>query len=85
MMEVTVVGLGYIGLPTALMLAAGDFKVTGVDSQADKIRHLQAGKTDFAEQDYKHCLTRSLRIFLLSRIILPVLFILWPYPRRMTR
>ena len=48
-MEVTVVGLGYIGLPTALMLAAGGFKVTGVDSQADKIRHLEAGKTDFVE------------------------------------
>ena len=48
-MEVTVIGLGYIGVPTALMLASVGLKVTGVDFQVEKINQLQAGRIEFDE------------------------------------
>ena len=34
-MKVNVIGLGYIGLPTALMLASHDVKVIGTDCNED--------------------------------------------------
>ena len=46
---VNVIGLGYIGLPTALMLAAHGVKVTGTDYDADLVATLQAGKSAFKE------------------------------------
>src|SRR4051794_27580019 len=41
--DVAVVGLGYVGLPTALMLAASGLKVAGVDTDERKIAKLQSG------------------------------------------
>ena len=37
---INVIGLGYIGLPTALILAKNGFKVHGVDSNQDVIDSL---------------------------------------------
>ena len=34
-MKVTVVGLGYIGLPTALMMAANGVQIVGVDKKEE--------------------------------------------------
>lgn len=48
-MKVCVVGLGYIGLPTALMMAAHDVCVTGVDYNKDLVSTLKKGKTTFEE------------------------------------
>jgi len=49
-MEVCVVGLGYIGLPTALMLAAHGVHVTGVDYNASVVESLNAGFVTFEEK-----------------------------------
>lgn len=46
---VNVIGLGYIGLPTALMLAAHDVDVVGTDYNKDLVNTLNAGKTTFKE------------------------------------
>lgn len=46
---VNVVGLGYIGLPTALMLAAHGVEVVGTDYNDKLINTLNAGKTTFKE------------------------------------
>ncbi len=47
---VNVVGLGYIGLPTALMLAAHDVEVVGTDYNKELVHTLQQGKTTFKEE-----------------------------------
>ncbi len=46
---VNVVGLGYIGLPTALMLAAHGVEVVGTDYNEELVDTLNAGKTTFKE------------------------------------
>ena len=40
-----VIGLGYIGLPTALMLASHGEEVIGTDYNKDLVATLQAGRT----------------------------------------
>lgn len=49
-MKVNVIGLGYIGLPTALMLASHDVKVIGTDYNEELVATLNAGKTTFSEK-----------------------------------
>ena len=46
---VNVIGLGYIGLTTALMLASHGVKVIGTDYSNELINTLNAGKTTFQE------------------------------------
>lgn len=46
---INVVGLGYIGLPTALMFAAHDVEVVGTDYNKSLVDTLNAGKTTFEE------------------------------------
>lgn len=46
---VNVIGLGYIGLPTALMMASHGVEVMGTDYNKDLVDTLNAGKTTFKE------------------------------------
>lgn len=46
---VNVIGLGYIGLPTALMLASHGVEVIGTDCNEELVETLNAGKTTFKE------------------------------------
>ncbi|MCD8248961.1 MAG: nucleotide sugar dehydrogenase [Lachnospiraceae bacterium] len=46
---INVVGLGYIGLPTALMFAAHGVEVVGTDYNRELVDTLQAGRTTFEE------------------------------------
>lgn len=46
---INVVGLGYIGLPTALMFAAHGVEVVGTDYNKNLVDTLNAGKTTFEE------------------------------------
>ena len=46
---INVIGLGYIGLPTALMLASHGVEVIGTDYNNDLVATLNAGKTTFKE------------------------------------
>ena len=48
---ICVVGLGYVGLPTASMLAARGYRVYGLDVSPDVVRELQAGRTRIPEKD----------------------------------
>lgn len=47
---INVIGLGYIGLPTALMLASHGTKVIGTDYNKELVATLNAGKTTFKEE-----------------------------------
>ena len=46
---VNVIGLGYIGLPTALMMAAHGVEVVGTDYNKELVDTLKAGRTTFKE------------------------------------
>ena len=46
---INVIGLGYIGLPTALMLASHGIEVVGTDYNKELVATLNAGKTTFKE------------------------------------
>lgn len=47
---INVIGLGYIGLPTALMMASHGIEVIGTDYNPHVVDTLKAGKTTFKEQ-----------------------------------
>lgn len=46
---INVIGLGYIGLPTALMFAAHGIEVVGTDYNEELVATLNAGRTTFKE------------------------------------
>ncbi len=46
---VNVIGLGYIGLPTALMMAAHGVEVEGTDYNKELVDTLKSGRTTFKE------------------------------------
>lgn len=46
---INVIGLGYIGLPTALMFASHGVKVVGTDYNSDLVATLNSGHTTFKE------------------------------------
>ena len=48
---VCVVGLGYIGLPTAALLAGNGFNVVGVDLNANAVETINQGRIHFAEPE----------------------------------
>ena len=47
---INVIGLGYIGLPTALMMAAHGVEVVGTDYDKKLVDTLNAGHTTFKEE-----------------------------------
>lgn len=49
-MKISVIGLGYIGLPTALLLAKNGADVVGVDINNDVVASLRHGVVPFEEQ-----------------------------------
>lgn len=49
MKSINVVGLGYIGLPTALMFAANGIRVRGTDLNINIVNKLNSGKLTFKE------------------------------------
>jgi UDP-N-acetyl-D-glucosamine dehydrogenase len=44
--EIAVLGLGYVGLPLALAFADAGFRVTGIDTNSEKVARINAGNTD---------------------------------------
>lgn len=49
-MKINVIGLGYIGLPTALMMAKNGVEVVGTDYNKELVNTLNQGKTTFEEK-----------------------------------
>ena len=47
--KVNVIGLGYIGLPTALSMSVIGNKVIGTDYKKELVEELQEGKVNFKE------------------------------------
>ena len=60
MNKINVVGLGYIGLPTALMLAAHDIEVIGTDYNEKLVQTLKEGHTTFTEDGLEELFQKAL-------------------------
>ena len=60
-MHVTVVGTGYVGLVTGAALADFGLNVSCVDSDAQKIRNLSAGRMPFYEIGLEEIVSRNVR------------------------
>ena len=54
--NISVIGLGYIGLPTATILAKSGYNVLGVDINENIIKSLNQGKIHIVEPDLKNLL-----------------------------
>lgn len=59
-LQIAVLGLGHVGLPTALGFAELGWKVIGCDEDAGKVRLLQAGKTPFFEPGLQDLVSKHL-------------------------
>jgi UDP-N-acetyl-D-mannosaminuronic acid dehydrogenase len=60
MKHVCVVGLGYIGLPTATLAAVSGFRVTGVDIDPSILESLREGRAHFSEPELDSVLSEAL-------------------------
>lgn len=58
---VNVIGLGYIGLPTALMLASHGVSVWGTDYNEELVNTLKSGKTTFQEDGLDELFSDALK------------------------
>lgn len=57
---INIVGLGYIGLPTALMFANSGIKIVGTDYNANLVNSLQDGKLTFEEEGLEQLFKEAL-------------------------
>jgi len=62
MEKVCVLGLGYIGLPTACLLATHGYQVVGVDKDEAKVEALKQGISPFDEAGLKELLQNALTL-----------------------
>ena len=59
---INVIGLGYIGLPTALMFATHGVEVVGTDLNKELVETLRAGKTTFKEEGLDDLFSDALKV-----------------------
>src|SRR5690625_659567 len=57
---INVIGLGYIGLPTALIFAKSGLKVVGTDYNVDLVNSLNRNELSFEEKDLKSLFDKGL-------------------------
>ncbi|MHB1454441.1 MAG: nucleotide sugar dehydrogenase [Saccharofermentanales bacterium] len=60
MPKINIIGLGYIGLPTALIFASHGVEVVGTDHNVELVETLKLGKTTFIENGLSELLTDAL-------------------------
>jgi UDP-N-acetyl-D-mannosaminuronic acid dehydrogenase len=58
---INVIGLGYIGLPTALIFAANGARVRGTDLNINIVNKLNSGELTFEENDLEELFKRALK------------------------
>lgn len=59
--RIAVIGLGYIGLPTATVFALAGKNVIGVDTTPDVVAKIQQGQTHFHEPDLASAVQQAVR------------------------
>ena len=71
--RVTIMGLGYIGLPTAAILTKNGIKVHGVDINRDVVDSVNRGEVHFVEPDLEEFVRTAVQNNYLSAAIEPVI------------
>ena len=61
MSKLNVIGLGYIGLPTALMFASNGIEVVGTDLNKKLVNTLNEGKLTFEEEGLEEVFNSALK------------------------
>jgi len=86
MNQVCVLGLGYIGLPTALMLAACGNRVTGVDIDANLLAQLRQGNVTFEEDGLQELYAKAIHNISFESIVpqAPMYIVAVPTPYNKT-
>ncbi|ASJ10817.1 NDP-sugar dehydrogenase [Thermococcus sp. P6] len=59
--KIAVIGLGYIGLPTAIMFANAGFQVTGYEIREEVVEEINSGKAHIVEPDIENLLREAIR------------------------
>jgi len=59
--RICVIGLGYIGLPTATILANNSYLVEGIDINEDIVNSINKGKVHFVEKGLKEQLEKAIK------------------------
>ncbi|CAI1493923.1 UDP-N-acetyl-D-mannosamine dehydrogenase [Thermococcus nautili] len=57
--EIAVIGLGYIGLPTAIMFANAGFNVTGYEIREEVVEKINSGKAHIVEPEIDELLRKA--------------------------
>ena len=71
MKDVTIIGLGYIGLPTSVLLASKGFSVNGVDINEKIVKKINEGEVHIVEPDLSILLKKVIRNKLLKASTAP--------------
>jgi len=58
--EIAVIGLGYIGLPTAIMFANAGFRVTGYEIRRSVVESINSGKAHIVEPEIDDLLKKAI-------------------------
>lgn len=61
MLKISVLGLGYIGLPTAIMFANHNQQVIGVDTNKNVLEELEKGKVHIEEPGLQNALEKAMK------------------------
>ncbi len=69
--EVVIIGLGYIGLPTAALIAGTGVKVLGVDVNQKVVDTINAGKIHIVEPELKAIVERAVKNGNLKASVIP--------------
>ncbi|GEM47595.1 UDP-N-acetyl-D-mannosamine dehydrogenase [Deinococcus cellulosilyticus] len=70
--RVCVIGMGYIGLPTATLIASRGFSVTGVDVKQEVVNTINQGKIHIVEPDLDWQVKRVVESGHLTAVLSPV-------------
>lgn len=71
--EVCVIGLGYIGLPTAALIASKGIKVTGIDTNKNVVDTVNNGDIHIVEPNLKEAVANSVKTRFLKASTKPVI------------
>jgi UDP-N-acetyl-D-mannosaminuronic acid dehydrogenase len=64
--KVCVVGLGYVGIPTACAIANAGFKTIGVDIKSDVVKKINIGESPLSEQEIENSIKELVESRMLS-------------------
>ncbi|MCD6372743.1 MAG: nucleotide sugar dehydrogenase [Thermococcus sp.] len=59
--EIVVIGLGYIGLPTAIMFANSGYRVMGYEIREEVVEKINSGKAHIVEPEIDELLTEAIK------------------------